>query len=247
MELEKLSREELLQLLRQKEDLTPSAPEPEPQKCSYTPVRSNQKECTNVASTEWGFCKKHSGTVQSRRAREKYESEQVETSSIDTPVEIEEEAVNSPDLTQELNDIETKVLESPPRVQKRVKGVKRPATRKKVIRPNYWGRFEDTSSHILFDPNTKRAYGVQEQSGEVSSLTASHVAICERNGWDYIQPSDTDSDESEYSDETDYSEEEEEVSDELESSESEDELEEETSESEVTDEETDSDDYYSDE
>ena len=89
------------------------------------------------------------------------------------------------------------------------KGIRKPTVRKMVIRPNYWGRFEDPNTHIVFDPISKCAYGVQDISGKLLALTSKHIAICERNGWNYNSlKSDSDVEEvsSEEWDDAEYSE-----------------------------------------
>ena len=249
-DLSSLSKEQLLQLLQQKEaaeqlqsqGIPPrsaaavAAASPKKESavggpCHYRPVRSNQGACTDPAMSEWGFCKKHSRTVQARKACEKWEAENAppQASPIASPVQ----AVSQPppistgttrvDLDAELDRLEGEVLEEEDvdameqlaranakktrpvrsRVQEEIspaksggrrakasrpKAARKPAVRKKVIRPNFWGRFEDTETHIVFDPTTKCAYGVQDATGKVLALTAKHITICERNGWNYNAP-----------------------------------------------------------
>lgn len=278
-DLSSLSKEQLLQLLQQKEaaeqlqsqgippQSAAAATAASPKKesafggpCHYRPVRSNQGACTDPAVSEWGFCKKHSRTVQARKAHEKWEAENAppQASPVASPVQTPVQAVSQPppistgttrvDLDAELDRLEGEVLEeedvdameqlaranakktkpvrsrvqeeispakpksggrrvkaSPKKSPKqktspakrsakpkartsRPKAARKPAVRKKVIRPNFWGRFEDTETHIVFDPTTKCAYGVQDATGKVLALTAKHITICERNGWNYNAP-----------------------------------------------------------
>lgn len=65
------------------------------------------------------------------------------------------------------------------------KGVQKPVTRTKIIKPNYWGRYEDPETGILFNPKDKTAYGIQDPTGAVHGLTKEHIKICIRNGWSY--------------------------------------------------------------
>jgi len=268
-DLSSLSKEQLLQLLQQKEaaeqlqsqgippQSAAAATAASPKKesavggpCHYRPVRSNQGACTDPAVSEWGFCKKHSRTVQARKAHEKWEAENTppQASPVASPVQTPVQAVSQPppistgttrvDLDAELDRLESEVLEeedvdameqfaranakktrpvrsrvqeeispakpksggrrakaSPakrsakPKAQaSRPKAARKPAVRKKVIRPNFWGRFEDTETHIVFDPTSKCAYGVQDATGKVLALTTKHITICERNGWNYNAP-----------------------------------------------------------
>jgi hypothetical protein len=76
-------------------------------------------------------------------------------------------------------------LKTPPKSKA---GQQKTTTRKKTIRPNYWNRYEDTDTHIVFDPATKCAYGVQEPTGRVTALKAEHVEVCKKNGWNYNLP-----------------------------------------------------------
>jgi hypothetical protein len=132
--------------------------------------------------------------------------------------------------------------------QKKAKQV----VRKIVIRPNKWGKYEEPKTHILFDPKTKYAYGVQDPSGRVRSLTSTEVVICEKNRWKYVKKGDSEDEDTEEEEQSEEEEEqsEEEEEDEEEQSEEEEEEEEEQSEEEEEEqseeEEEDEDDYDSD-
>jgi hypothetical protein len=85
-----------------------------------------------------------------------------------------------------------------------VKGVQKPVTRTKIIKPNYWGRYEDPETGIVFNPKDKTAYGVQDPTGAVHGLTKEHIKICIKNGWNYndLNPLGEETDEEENSEET---------------------------------------------
>ena len=129
------------------------------------------------------------------------------------------------------------------------KVVKKPVTRKKILRRNLWGRFEDNETHILFDPKTRCAYGVQDPTGAVHSLSGYHISVCKKNGWNYTVCEESSSEESssEESSSEEESEEEEEEESEEEESEEEESEEEESSEEEEEEEEESSDEDSEDE
>lgn len=60
--------------------------------------------------------------------------------------------------------------------------------KKKTVRKNHWGRYEDTDTGIVFDSRTKCAYGVQLVTGKTIPLTSKHINICKQNGWPYQIP-----------------------------------------------------------
>jgi hypothetical protein len=61
---------------------------------------------------------------------------------------------------------------------------------KKVVKAsrNKWGRFEHLESGIVFDPLSRKAYGIQHKNGAVYSLSPKEVSICIKNGWSYTLP-----------------------------------------------------------
>jgi len=134
--------------------------------CLFLPSRpAGAPRCTDEASNPYGFCKRHSQTVQAKKAKE-----EMELSKTPAPQE----------------------------------GTHRSTIRKKTIRQNNWGRYEDPDTHVVFDPMTKCAYGVQESTGAISPLKDEHIEVCKQNGWDYNLPHDSDDEEVEI-DETDES------------------------------------------
>jgi hypothetical protein len=141
--------------VRKKE--TPKEEKPIP-RCEFRPTRANQKSCNEEAATKWGFCTKHSRTIQAKEAKKRYdemilEEQEKELKELDA------------ELTKELEDIE----------EERV-----------VVTPNAWGRFEDKESGILFDQETKNAYGLQGGDGLVYSLDEDAIKTCIENGWTYV-------------------------------------------------------------
>ena len=57
---------------------------------------------------------------------------------------------------------------------------------KRTIRPNAWGRYECPETHILFNPKTKAAFGVQDhKTGRVLPLKKEHIALCQKYRWKY--------------------------------------------------------------
>lgn len=229
-DIENLSKEELIALLK----LQKSSEKKKPLGynfegiCKYT-AGKGKTECTEEASTPYGFCKKHVRTVQAKKAKDEYDTAQsklpvikesvvksetvttedvkektVKKSKITTPKEVKDipkgkkepkvtfnpkEVIHKKDIPKK--DIPKKVSSKGKNSQKAVPkntSKKIPAARSKTILPNFWGNYEDTETKIVFDPKTKEAIGVQEKGGSVSALKPEHVAICSRNGWNYILP-----------------------------------------------------------
>ena len=52
-----------------------------------------------------------------------------------------------------------------------------------TIKRNSFGRFEDPTTHIVFDARSQKAYGVQGVYGDLLPLTQKHVDICNSKGW----------------------------------------------------------------
>jgi len=207
-DLSSLTKEQLLELLKQKEEVekpsveTTTSPETLLGKpCCFRPNRANQKQCSDVAITDWGFCKKHSRTVQAKNARNIWEEKTKEEhplveeeKPVETPVKTPVASTSST-IEQELDKI-TKKLDNMSTTKKRPRRKKK-TIKIKVIMPNHYGLFEDTDTHIVFHPTTKEAYGVQLPNGGLGALTPNHVAICEKQGWSYIIPSEESEEESE--------------------------------------------------
>jgi hypothetical protein len=208
-----LTKEQLLALLKQKEG--------EQKTCLHKPTRT-KTQCANPADSEWGFCKKHLNTVQSKKAKKNYEQKQAEIVKTEQQPEVEK---------------------SSPIKQQKLGKPRKTVTRTKRIGPNRWGRFEDPETHILFNPATKCAYGIQKSNGEIATLTSSHIKICKHNGWDYTDIPDSE----ESTIEESFSETEDSSGSEVETEEDSSELEDETEDSEEEEDETeeseDSDDY----
>ena len=139
--------------------------------------------------------------VESKPVQPQTVQSSVKTETQQTPTKIPAKKIQ-----ETIEETEKTIVEKPnlkKRLRKHRKGKPRPVIRKKVIKPNAWGRFEDTDTHIIFDPVTKSAYGIQESNGMVSALTPKHIDICERNGWNYTKPvyeSDSGSEVESYSD-----------------------------------------------
>lgn len=225
MDYSNLSREELLALVQGNNKTT--KPVEDFGICQFQPSRpKNAPQCTEDATTPYGFCKKHARTVQAKKAKDAYEAnvliEEIEAEKgvskesklphvPATPEQVQQVIESEPEPEPEPEVVEkakTSPLKQPPRRQqptttkqsprtsKKPVGTRQPAIRKKIIRMNHWSRFEDTDTHIVFDPTTKCAYGIQEPTGRVSALKPEHVEICQRNGWNYNVPYNSD-DESE--------------------------------------------------
>ncbi len=75
--------------------------------------------------------------------------------------------------------------------------------RKKKIPPHKFGYYEDPKTHIVFDPNTRQAFGIQDhETGEVYALNDRAMDLCEKYRWDYTLPAEhieEESDSSNYS------------------------------------------------
>jgi len=195
-DLSTLSKDELIALLNQKNQ-TIETTEEEP--CQYVPLRSNQKPCVNMAVTEWGFCKRHRSTIQSKNAKEKWDEEHTpEIEPVQT--EIEEQKADPEPSQKEIEKVEEEASKNAEKkeIRKQVeKTSKKPKIKKKVIKPNYWGRFEDKTTHLLFDPVSRHVYGVQGKGRDVLPLTSNHKAICEARGWKYLDGKSTTQEEEE--------------------------------------------------
>lgn len=230
-DIENLSKEELIALLKLQKSSTKKTP-PKGEAygiCKYT-AGKGKTECTEEASTPYGFCKKHIRTVQAKKAKDEYDAAQIIDKSpiIKSPIldDFKPKSDNkeeNPAKKSKVKEVETipkgkkqplqgkvtfapiespqkstpkskkgKVSNKPPQKEKKVSknntSKKIPAARSKTILPNFWGNYEDTETKIVFDPKTKEAIGVQEKGGAVSALKPEHVAICTRNGWNYILP-----------------------------------------------------------
>lgn len=211
--------------------------------CKYVAGKGGKEKCVDHSATPYGFCKKHSRTVQAKKAREEYECTTATcstTPSIDSSPEIPEkvkpvakdsgkkvaskQAVDEEPpkkTTKQVAPVKEEIKkptkqpapvkeETPKKITKQTNGKPQPlhkeVIRSKKIHPNHWGRFEDPVTHIVFDKNTKEAYGIQEPSGKVSALKQEHVQICIRNKWNYNLPYASDDEESESIHDSDFDE-----------------------------------------
>jgi hypothetical protein len=222
MDVENLSKEELVRLIKSQKN---EAQVIKGTVCKFKPTKQGLSACTEQAVTAWGFCKKHSKTIQSIHAEKEYEQKKREEEERKKEEEKKKEAAAAAAAAAKER---TKIDFAHP--------VKPPVTKKIIIKPNKYGRYEEPESHILFNFETKCAYGVQGPNGKISSLTPKHIAICEKNKWKYIKPvkeeeEEEEDDDDDEDDEDEEEEEEEEVDeDEFEDEEEEDEDDDEESE-----------------
>lgn len=220
MDIENLSKEELVRLIKSQK--------PNPQKteiCKFRPLKQNLPPCTEPSINPWGFCKKHSKTIQALNAEKEYEEHK----------KIEEQKKKDEEYAREIEKLklEQKKAQPPPApIKQQVTNppARQVTTKKIIIKPNKYGRYEEPESHILFNFETKCAYGVQGPNGKVTALTPKHIAICEKNKWKYnkiVEDSDDDEEEEE-DDDAEEEDDEEEENEEEEEEEIEDEEEEES-------------------
>ena len=190
-----LSKEELLEMLRKQQNnvIEENDDVESTLTCRYkSTAKKNPKTCDEPAITVYGFCKKHSKTIQAKKAREEWESLNTKSQQ-PPPPKVEEpppppepEPAPEPEPEPEPEPAPPPVHTPTPKpVQKKVVKKQQPVVRKKTIRPNHWGRYEDPDTHILFNPVTKCAYGVQDPTGKILPLTHGHVLICKKNRWNY--------------------------------------------------------------
>jgi hypothetical protein len=192
----------------------------EGKKCMYRPLRGPSVECLDPVVTPFGFCKKHKTTVQAKKAKDKWEMEEI------LPAK-EEVKPQQPNVIPTMPILPLKKpppVEIPPKEESDyedenemnnqiIKDVKEtqekpalPPVGRLVLRPNKYNRFEDPDSHIVFDPRTKCAYGIQTKNGKVLALSNKEIDICKKRGWRYqirkpIIPDDDEESEEEQSEE----------------------------------------------
>lgn len=166
-DIENLSREELIDLIKSQKTKKPKKTPVFEGECKYVRERpKNSPKCTENVETEWGYCKKHSRTVQGKKDKEKWEVAEKEKSKPLPPVENKDEKSKKSKMRDE-------------------KSSKKPVVTLKVIKKNEWGRYEDKDTNIVFDPLSKCAYAVQCEDGGIKKLDSEHIEICKRNKWDY--------------------------------------------------------------
>jgi len=179
------------------------------EKCSFVPKRANQVPCTDNSFYHYGelhYCKKHGRTVQAINAKKEQEDllrqaqlwKEAELHNSVAPkieeTQLKEEVVPKPE-----EKVVEKVVEEPkpviPEPSTKVDEVSKitikktkskPKIVKRVIKANKWGRFEDTETGIVFDPDSKSAYGVQNRkTGGIYPLTEKEINICNLYKWKY--------------------------------------------------------------
>lgn len=151
--------------------------------CKHSPPKGDP--CTAEATTPYGYCMRHSGTLSAKKAKQEYE-ESLKKSSKSQPTPQEEPESD--------NESEASETEEPAR----------PTHKTTNISVNKFGNFEHPEFHIVFknDKRSKKpvAVGVQEKNGSVRELNSKDKEICRRKGWPYITKqieSEDDTDESE--------------------------------------------------
>jgi hypothetical protein len=220
MDYSSLSREELITLLRKKEDplkqITPSLPPSPPQqvistqnaivdnslygKCKFISTKGPHVPCTKLAVNSLGFCTTHKNTLQARTMAQKQADEEKRK---------EEEK-----LREEEEKKRAEYRPQPPirRFERRTehysdkhdkKSTKHKSKENKpeeeeeysmIIKKNQFKNFEHPETHIVFNPINKKACGVQRKSGVVTPLRDKHIEICLEYGWKYeLQSEESDS------------------------------------------------------
>lgn len=196
-----LTKEQLLALLAQKSNEQVQGEE----KCKFRPLRQDQPPCDQPPTTAYGFCKKHRTTVQARTAEKEWDKLHAAQNQVveQPPPPVEKEHSDS-DKEKSSDDESDHEKEEKEKVV--IKNVKEEKPKTTVITPNYWGRYEHRDNHIVFDPHTRIAYGVQDHhTGKLLPLTRGHIDICKSKGWKYNISSDSknESDEESQSEEDD--------------------------------------------
>jgi hypothetical protein len=174
------------------------------EKCQFKPTRSNQVACDEKPSVSYGplsYCKKHCRTVQALNAKKEYEdslSSKVTPREPESSQELPQEKSQEPPKESSQKDEKP---ESPDKLAlggaSKMKEIKNPPkVTSKTLKPNKWGRYEETKTHILFDPDSKSAYGVQDRiKGRVLPLSEYHIRLCKKYGWTYHVLDDSDTSE----------------------------------------------------
>jgi hypothetical protein len=183
--------------------------------CSFVPLRSKQTACKDEPTVfygEKGYCKRHFRTVQALKVKEDFDKSSAVPVEplVETPTPISSETSTpsgQPEWTRAPSDLPKNEEDNTPL---------KPLLKKKIIKPNKWGRYEDIDSHIIFEPKLKQAYGVQDhKTGKVMPLTDKHIQMCINNKWNYLKNSDdSESEEEDSQSEEEVSGEEQEVSEE---------------------------------
>ena len=188
--------------------------EAEVKRCVFKPTRAGQSACSDDSSVFYGsngYCKKHCRTVQALNARKEWEeaSKNVEVSKNNPEPEVEkkDEEPPKPEVKEKVSEEPESlaVVEEVKKVEPKEEQVSPPPTNippksavsetpkeslvsrtvvKKKISRNKWGRFEEPDTGIVFDPNTKAAFGVQDhKTGKLLALSKKHIELCEKYHW----------------------------------------------------------------
>lgn len=195
-----LSVDQLLNLLNNKK-LENTQKQNDPH-CSFKPTRLNQTICDEAPEIFYGnlgYCNRHRRTVQALNAKKNMEevanNSLIQKSHDMQPKNIESEEKKKDDQIPEV--LEKSGKESSEISEKKTKTIPIKETIKTVIKkkisPNKWGRFEDPDTGIIFDPKTKKAFGVQDhKTGKILPLSQKHILICKKYKWGYYYiPKDT--------------------------------------------------------
>jgi hypothetical protein len=177
MDLESLSKEELIRMLRGNNTQS-IVYNQERRMCKFIPKKGELTPCLDQSCTTFGFCNKHKHTVQARQAELLFAKEQMEKriiESVNGGNNVQEESTKPPEPSSN----ETKPIEeSVPPIEEFPK--------KRIIKQNKWGRFEDLETGIIFDPTTKTAFGVQNRkTGGLMMLDDEKILLCQERGWRY--------------------------------------------------------------
>jgi hypothetical protein len=239
VDLTKLSREQLLDLLKKKEatetvskpqssvvQSTAPTPEIKESRCCFKSKRAKQPHvpCTKPVTVRYGtveFCHQHSASTQALEEKAKWQAQFIPVETIQKTEPIVEplpKISEPPKVVEIVEDTppqkitppkpeppkpKTSAIIQPPQLKSDIQATfakvekklaqttisapkPPPPTKKKIIRPNVWGRFEDPDTCIVFDHTTSRAYGLQDRStGRVLPLREKEIKICMANGWGY--------------------------------------------------------------
>ena len=175
------------------------------QKCMYKAVRKPGVDCDQKATTDWGFCSKHSRTVQAKRAKDAYDLEHAVKEEPE-PVEevVEEEHVEEPVLAQQ--DVKKKasvkrqptvaVKKSKASVQKQptavVKKSKAPVQKQPVKKSPTLKAETSRIKTQLAPPVAKRSTGAQSKTSVINKggkKTVKRTIL--RNYWGNFEDSET--------------------------------------------------------
>jgi hypothetical protein len=173
------------------------------------------KEVGHFHYGDRSFCKKHNRTVQALNCKKAYEEAeaQAKAEAVLKKVQDELEAVKAAakadiakadvvkaetakkETTKKDSNIKKAIKEETKKAVKLGKSskktakssLKKPAVVKRKIKQNKWGRYEDSETGILFDPQTKAAFGVQDRKkGRILPLNKNAIDTCEKYGWKYV-------------------------------------------------------------